>query len=67
MFEVTIRYIGGLLGAYTLRGDTIMSEKAIALAQKLMVAFDSQSKMPMPLVKFPELVVSSPMFAYYPF
>ena len=46
-FETNIRYLGGLLSAYDLRGDKILVEKAVELADKvLMPLFESPSKAP---------------------
>lgn len=49
MFETTIRYLGGLLGAYDVSGHkyTVLLEKAIELADVLMGAFDTPNRMPM--------------------
>ena len=40
VFEVTIRVIGGLLGAYTLSVDDVLLEKAKDIADTLLPAFD---------------------------
>lgn len=48
MFEVIIRYLGGLLGAYDVSGqkyDTLLS-KAVELAEVLMPAFDTPNRLP---------------------
>lgn len=49
LFETTIRYLGGLLGAYDISGHkyTVLLEKAIELADILMGAFDTPNRMPM--------------------
>ncbi|KAI8139149.1 glycoside hydrolase [Fennellomyces sp. T-0311] len=46
-FETNIRYLGGLLSAYDLRGDKILLDKAVELTDKvLMPLFLSPSKAP---------------------
>jgi mannosyl-oligosaccharide alpha-1,2-mannosidase len=49
VFETTIRYLGGLLGAYDVSGGkySILVEKAVELADVLMGAFDTPNRMPM--------------------
>lgn len=49
LFEVTIRYLGGLLAAYDLGGSKykILLDKAVELAEVLMGAFDTPNRMPM--------------------
>lgn len=48
VFETTIRYLGGLLGAYDISGAkySILLEKAVELAEILMGAFDTPNRMP---------------------
>lgn len=48
MFETTIRYLGGLLGAYDITGGDhkVLLEKAVELAEVLMGAFDTPNRMP---------------------
>lgn len=46
-FETNIRYLGGLLSAYDLRGDPILLERAIELADKvIMPAFNTPNHIP---------------------
>jgi mannosyl-oligosaccharide alpha-1,2-mannosidase len=45
-FETTIRMVGGLLSAHALSGDSVFAEKAQELADRLMPAFDTPSKLP---------------------
>ena len=45
-FETVIRYLGGLLSAYAISGDTIMLEKADLLARKLSPVFNTDSGLP---------------------
>jgi hypothetical protein len=46
LFEVSIRLLGGLLGAYTLSGDSMFLEKATDLGERLLPAFASPSGIP---------------------
>ncbi|KAK4613195.1 Mannosyl-oligosaccharide 1,2-alpha-mannosidase IB [Fulvia fulva] len=48
MFEVTIRYLGGLLGAYDVSGRKykVLLDKAVELAEILYSAFDTPNRMP---------------------
>jgi hypothetical protein len=46
MFEVTIRYLGGLLSLYDLTKDPMYKEKAKLLGDKLLAAFDTFSGVP---------------------
>ncbi|KAG2213585.1 hypothetical protein INT46_002737, partial [Mucor plumbeus] len=46
-FETNIRYLGGLLSAYDLRPDPVLLDKAVELAEKvIMPAFDTPNRMP---------------------
>ncbi|KAI4106245.1 MAG: hypothetical protein L6R37_002227 [Teloschistes peruensis] len=49
LFEVTIRYLGGLVSAYDLSGAKyrVLLDKAVELAEILMGAFDTPNRMPM--------------------
>ncbi|KAK9766542.1 hypothetical protein K7432_004302 [Basidiobolus ranarum] len=51
-FETISRYIGGLLGAYELMQDSIMSEKAAELGKALAQAFESPSGIPYSSLNF---------------
>lgn len=48
LFETTIRYLGGLLGAYDVSGGKyrVLLEKAVELAEILIGAFDTPNRMP---------------------
>ncbi|KOS20172.1 Mannosyl-oligosaccharide alpha-1 [Escovopsis weberi] len=46
LFEVTIRYLGGLLAAYDLSGLPILRDKAVELADTLYMAFDTPNRLP---------------------
>ncbi|KAG1048075.1 hypothetical protein G6F43_009515 [Rhizopus delemar] len=46
-FETNIRYLGGLLSAYDLKGDLSLLQKAVELADKvIMPSFDTPNRMP---------------------
>lgn len=63
LFETTIRYLGGLLGAYDISGGKypVLLKKATELAEILMGSFDTPNRMPVtyypwaPLVSFPKV------------
>ena len=46
VFETTIRYLGGYLGAYDLSGDKRLLKKAKEVGDMLYVAFDTPNRMP---------------------
>jgi mannosyl-oligosaccharide alpha-1,2-mannosidase len=46
VFETTIRYLGGLLGAYDLSREPALLEKAQELGNMLYMAFDTPNRMP---------------------
>ncbi|KAL4811118.1 glycosyl hydrolase family 47-domain-containing protein [Aspergillus unguis] len=48
VFETTIRYLGGMLGAYDISGHKhdVLLEKSVELAEVLMGAFDTPNRMP---------------------
>jgi len=50
VFELTIRGLGGLLGAHTLSGKEILLERAKELGSRLLPAFQSPSRIPWPTV-----------------
>ncbi|KAF2894512.1 hypothetical protein ILUMI_11640 [Ignelater luminosus] len=52
VFEVNIRFIGGLLACYALTGDTIFRDKAQQIADKLLPAFQTPTGIPNALVNF---------------
>lgn len=47
VFEVTIRFIGGLLSAYAMSQDTLYKDKALELAERLLPAFETPTGIPM--------------------
>ncbi|EDV24955.1 uncharacterized protein TRIADDRAFT_25192 [Trichoplax adhaerens] len=46
VFEITIRFVGGLLSAYALTKDKVFKNKAEELADKLMPAFNTRTGIP---------------------
>ncbi|GAA48385.1 mannosyl-oligosaccharide alpha-1 2-mannosidase, partial [Clonorchis sinensis] len=50
VFEFTIRYLGGLLTAYTFTLDKVFLDKAVFLAKRLLPAFETPTKLPMSLI-----------------
>mmetsp|Transcript_100838 Transcript_100838/g.271142 ORF Transcript_100838/g.271142 Transcript_100838/m.271142 type:complete len:593 (+) Transcript_100838:85-1863(+) len=48
VFELTIRGLGGLLGAHTLSGEKVFLDRAKELGERLLRAFDTSSRLPMP-------------------
>ncbi|KAL9586722.1 MAG: hypothetical protein Q9212_000730 [Teloschistes hypoglaucus] len=62
LFEVTIRYLGGLVSAYDLSGAKyrILLDKAVELADILMGAFDTPNRMPMTFYLWKPTFASQP-------
>lgn len=52
LFEVNIRYIGGLLSAFYLTGEEVFRMKAIKLGEKLLPAFNTPTGIPKGVVNF---------------
>lgn len=50
VFEVNIRFIGGLLAAYYLSGQEVFKTKAVQLAEKLIPAFNTPTGIPWAMV-----------------
>ncbi|XP_055968548.1 mannosyl-oligosaccharide 1,2-alpha-mannosidase IB [Sorex fumeus] len=50
VFEVNIRFIGGLLAAFYLSGEEIFKIKAVQLAEKLLPAFNTPTGIPWAMV-----------------
>lgn len=50
MFEVNIRFVGGLLTCYALTGDVMFRDKARQIADKLLPAFQTPTGIPNALV-----------------
>jgi mannosyl-oligosaccharide alpha-1,2-mannosidase len=46
LFELTIRHLGGLLGAYDLSQEKALLDKAVELGDMLLAAFDTPNRMP---------------------
>ena len=51
VFETAIRYLGGLVSAYDLSGDSLMRDRAEELAQLIMPAFTTLSGVPVGRLK----------------
>jgi mannosyl-oligosaccharide alpha-1,2-mannosidase len=62
LFETTIRYLGGLLGAYDVSNAKypILLEKAVELADVIMGAFDTPNRMPIPFYQWAPSYASQP-------
>ncbi|XP_031554360.1 mannosyl-oligosaccharide 1,2-alpha-mannosidase IA-like [Actinia tenebrosa] len=52
VFEITIRFLGGLLSAYALSGEEIFKVKAKELGDKLLPAFNTPTGVPWAMVNF---------------
>ncbi|XP_006883565.1 PREDICTED: mannosyl-oligosaccharide 1,2-alpha-mannosidase IC [Elephantulus edwardii] len=52
LFEVNIRYVGGLLSAFYLTGEEVFRIKAIKLGEKLLPAFNTPTGIPKGIVNF---------------
>jgi mannosyl-oligosaccharide alpha-1,2-mannosidase len=50
VFEVNIRFVGGLLACFALTGDTMFKTKAVEIADKLLPAFNTPTGIPMAMV-----------------
>ena len=50
VFEVNIRFVGGLLSCYALTGDRVFKDQAVAIAKKLLPAFNTPSGLPFAMV-----------------
>uniref|UniRef100_A0A4W3GJ38 alpha-1,2-Mannosidase n=1 Tax=Callorhinchus milii TaxID=7868 RepID=A0A4W3GJ38_CALMI len=50
VFEVNIRFIGGLLAAYYLSGEEVFKQKAAQLAEKLLPSFNTPTGIPWAMV-----------------
>ncbi|KAJ3260413.1 hypothetical protein HK103_000555 [Boothiomyces macroporosus] len=61
VFEITIRVLGGLLSTYTFTEEQVFLDKAVELADILLIAFESPSKIPFSSIDFSKRVaVPSP-------
>lgn len=60
VFETNIRILGGLLSGYALLEDPMLLQKAVDLADRLLVAFDSPSGIPYRFVHLRDRVASEP-------
>lgn len=52
IFEITIRVLGGLISTHNLSKDPIFLSKAVDLADRLLIAFDTPSGLPMSSINF---------------
>ncbi|KAI9505485.1 hypothetical protein GGI25_001012 [Coemansia spiralis] len=50
VFEMTIRALGGLLGAYELENDPVLLRKAMEVGESLAIAFDTPTGLPTPRI-----------------
>ena len=50
VFETNIRFVGGLLSAFALTGDSMFREKALHIAEKLLPAFNTLTGIPHSLI-----------------
>ncbi|XP_043243879.1 mannosyl-oligosaccharide 1,2-alpha-mannosidase IA-like [Amphibalanus amphitrite] len=50
IFEMNIRYVGGLLSCYALTGDTMFRDKALAIAHAMLPGFNTPTGIPYSLV-----------------
>jgi len=46
VFEINIRYVGGLLSLFALTGDEMFKDKAVEIVEKLLPAFDTPTGIP---------------------
>ncbi|KAL8909321.1 MAG: hypothetical protein Q9207_000331 [Kuettlingeria erythrocarpa] len=62
LFEVTIRYLGGLVAAFDISGGKyrVLLDKAVELAEVLMGAFDTPNRMPMTFYLWKPTFASQP-------
>lgn len=65
VFETTIRYLGGLIGAYDVSGGPngqykVLLDKAVELAEILMGVFDTPNRMPLLYYRWREPFASQP-------
>lgn len=62
LFETTIRYLGGLLGAYDISEGqySVLLDKAVELADVIMGAFDTPNRMPIPFYQWAPSYASQP-------
>lgn len=50
VFEINIRFVGGLLSCFALTGDHMFREKALLIAERLLPAFDTPTGIPLGIV-----------------
>ena len=57
VFEVTIRFVGGLLSAYAMSGDPMFRAKALDISKRLLPAFNTGTGIPKAMVNLQTYVV----------
>lgn len=65
LFETTIRVLGAFLTSYTLTNDQVFLGKAVDLADRLMVAFNTKSGVPLSDVNLARRTASRPRWSKY--
>lgn len=50
VFEMNIRFVGGLLTCFAFTGDVVFKDKALQIANKLLPAFETKTGIPNALV-----------------
>ncbi|XP_009694203.1 PREDICTED: uncharacterized protein LOC104158295, partial [Cariama cristata] len=58
VFEVNIRFVGGLLSAYYLSGEEVFRKKAVELGEKLLPAFNTPTGIPWALLNIKSIGMS---------
>ena len=52
VFEITIRVLGGLMSSFHFTNDKMFLEKAVDLADRLLIAFETKSHIPLASINF---------------
>ncbi|XP_046462411.1 mannosyl-oligosaccharide alpha-1,2-mannosidase IA-like isoform X2 [Daphnia pulex] len=63
VFEINIRFVGGLLSCFALTGDRMFREKALLIAERLLPAFDTPTGIPLGIVNMENGVSRNPSWA----
>ncbi len=50
VFEICIRFVGGLLSAYAMTGDEVLKDKAFDIAKRLLPAYNTPTGIPLAVV-----------------
>ncbi|XP_050932326.1 mannosyl-oligosaccharide 1,2-alpha-mannosidase IA isoform X1 [Lates calcarifer] len=64
LFEVNIRYVGGLLSAYYLTGEELFKNKAVELGEKLLPAFNTPTGIPRGVINLGSLCCSGTSWSW---